>query len=74
MMIECDSLRASFASRIAGTKQRFWCCLVSAGAKSLKAVVNSTPLIALAITGYLSVLDSLFEQVASACFGLCSLN
>jgi len=37
--------------------------LVSAGANSLKAVVNSTPLIALAITGYLSVLDSLFEQV-----------
>ncbi len=29
----------------------------------MKAVVNSTPLIALAITGYLSVLDSLFEQV-----------
>lgn len=29
----------------------------------MKAVVNSTPLITLAITGYLSVLDSLFEQV-----------
>ena len=29
----------------------------------MKAVVNSTPLIALSITGYLSLLNRLFEQV-----------